>query len=261
MANWPLVFIVLFNVISPNFGACPPGYISYDGDIPGPGLFSEYIASLDKCAHDCKKLRSCKSFSHSLTHNSCKLMYSPRPTGPKFEDYQFCSNLGCKDTFTSSYCLTGKRFGKCENNEEFRDKCSAACGFCKCASDSHCSEGQACGYPENYSCCADNPNGYDGYGCQEYQHYCDGYSGTWYENFKAACKTTCNSCKLETSFYCGSGLSAHDCNQCHIKHGKCEGDCKLTGPDTCEIREHCSSHTDCTTDQYCNFEVENVQLY
>ena len=135
MANWSSVFIVLLNVISPNFGACPPGYISYDGDIPGPGLFSEYIASLDKCAHDCKKLRSCQSFSHSLTHNSCKLMYSPRPTGPKFEDYQFCSNLGCRDTFTSSYCLTGKRFGKCENNEEFRDKCSAACGFCKCASD------------------------------------------------------------------------------------------------------------------------------
>ena len=53
MAHWSLVFIVLFNGISPNFGACPPGYISYDGDIPGPGLFSEYIATLDKCAHDC----------------------------------------------------------------------------------------------------------------------------------------------------------------------------------------------------------------
>ena len=255
MANWYLVFIALFNVISPNFGACPPGFIAYDGDIPGTGLFSEYIASFDKCAHDCKEASGCGSFSHSLIHNGCKLMYGFRPTGPKSGDYQFCSNLGCTDTHSSSYCLAGKRVGKCESDEEFRDNCIAACGFCKCTSDRHCSEGQACGYPENYYCCADNPNGYDGYGCQDYQYYCDGYSGTWYDNFRAACKTTCNSCEHEISFYCGSGLSAQDCSQCQTKHGQCDGDCMLTGPDTCEIREHCGSHTDCTTDQYCDFKT------
>ena len=98
MANGLLVLIALFNIISPIFGACPPGFIAYDGDIPGPGLFSEYIANLDKCAHDCKKALGCESFSHSLTHNGCKLMYGSRPTGPKSGDYQFCSNLGCTDT-------------------------------------------------------------------------------------------------------------------------------------------------------------------
>ena len=109
MTHKYLVFIAFFDVFSLISGACPPGFISYDGDIPGPGLFSEYIASLEKCANDCKEAKpsdTCKSFSHSQAHNSCKLMYSPRPTGPKFEDYQFCSNLWCTDRWSSSYCLT-----------------------------------------------------------------------------------------------------------------------------------------------------------
>ena len=47
-----------------------------------------------------------------------------------------------------------------------------------------------------YSDCVDDPNGYDGYGCQGYQYYCvvEDYTSVWHEKFRAACRRTCSTC-------------------------------------------------------------------
>ena len=44
--------------------------------------------------------------------------------------------------------------------------------------------------------CTDNPNGHDGYACEDNPEMCSiAYVGAWYEKFRDACKKTCNFCE------------------------------------------------------------------
>ena len=50
-------------------------------------------------------------------------------------------------------------------------------------------------YTIKYIDCVDDPDGLDGYGCQDYQGYCEiRDSGIWYEKFRAACRKSCGTC-------------------------------------------------------------------
>ena len=50
--------------------------------------------------------------------------------------------------------------------------------------------------------CVDDPNGYEGYDCSQYEKYCSdsyiqwmgnhGVGNDWYRRFRAACKSTCS---------------------------------------------------------------------
>ena len=49
------------------------------GDIPI--WHNPYEATMEQCARDCLNLHNCKSFSHSITDNVCKLMEGHKLTG------------------------------------------------------------------------------------------------------------------------------------------------------------------------------------
>ena len=74
-----------------NWLGCPNGYSNRIGDITGYALTGAYGASMEKCKIDCDKRKDCGSFVHSELKNECKLTLEYEPTGPKFNDFVFCS--------------------------------------------------------------------------------------------------------------------------------------------------------------------------
>ena len=75
---------------------CPTGYEASDGDVAGAGLTGGYSASLEECKNDCQGRDDCRSFVHSMSGNSCKLLEEAEPTDPKYQDGQFCKRTGNK---------------------------------------------------------------------------------------------------------------------------------------------------------------------
>ena len=66
-----------------------------DGDVPY--WLEPYEATMKQCANDCINTDKCKSFSHSISENMCKLMIERKPTGNGLYEkqglyghYQYC---------------------------------------------------------------------------------------------------------------------------------------------------------------------------
>ena len=66
--------------------------------------------------------------------------------------------------------------------------------------------------------CADNPNGHDGYGCQDDPDMCSiAYVGFWYDRFRDACKKTCNFCEGTTTILCNYNTCSVIPIYCNVK--------------------------------------------
>ena len=73
------------------YQVCHSGYSNKIGDVTGYGLTGSYKATLEKCKEHCDSRKDCGSFLYSETVMECKLMKEKEPTGPKYNDFMFCS--------------------------------------------------------------------------------------------------------------------------------------------------------------------------
>ena len=78
---------------------CPDGYAFQRGDAVGrqwaievKGRLFRFLSSVRSCGHLCDKTDNCKAFEWSPSKQICVLINTTSTNGPKFEDYNFCSN-------------------------------------------------------------------------------------------------------------------------------------------------------------------------
>ena len=80
-------------IINISMKGCPLGYIPEDGTVTEKGLVGEYVASLNKCAEDCKLRGNCYAFTHSAKKQTCVLLENDEPTMGNWKDEQFCKKV------------------------------------------------------------------------------------------------------------------------------------------------------------------------
>ena len=89
---------------------CPQNYRFYEGDAKGNqwnlkinGNYSIHLPSIDECRRLCDPEKDCMAIEWSQSQHLCALIHIPKPDGPEYMDFKFCSKLGMQVAIYMSF--------------------------------------------------------------------------------------------------------------------------------------------------------------
>jgi hypothetical protein len=148
---------------------------------------------------------------------SCKDLLGPGPGGNCRGNYKFCyvnQPTSCSDASNSSLLHEQISHEAC-NGGEVADSCN---GHEQCASGYCSGLWLSTSRLKNGRCRAeDSPDGYDGYKCEEYPHYC-AKNGAWYNAFRTSCPFTCAIGGIANRFRLAGGRGSYE-GRVEVRYG------------------------------------------